>query len=109
MTRLDWLQEVYKDYCDKHGLDHVSTCEQSGLTPEQWTWIERFNEQWDKAQEESDVKRMAQNSETFKVELTSEELFEIFLLSSENLKRAFRVWIYKPIRQKILATGGVDT
>ena len=65
MTELDWLQEVYKDYCSKHGLDHVSTCEQSGLTPEQWTWIERFNEQWDKAQEESDVKRMAQNSETF--------------------------------------------
>lgn len=50
MTRLDWLQEVYKDYCDKHGLDHVSTCEQSGLTPKQWDWIDVFNDLWDEAQ-----------------------------------------------------------
>ena len=47
---LDFLQEVYKDYCDKHGLDHVSTCEQSGLTTEQWKWIEEFNVLWDQAQ-----------------------------------------------------------
>ncbi len=50
MTRLDWLQEVYKDYCDKHGLDHVSTCEQSGLTPKQWDWIDVFNDLWDEDQ-----------------------------------------------------------
>jgi len=47
---LDFLQEVYVDYCDKHGLDHVSTCEQSGLTTEQWKWIEEFNVLWDQAQ-----------------------------------------------------------
>jgi len=47
---LDFLQEVYKDYCDKHGLDHVSTCEQRGLTTEQWKWIEEFNVLWDQAQ-----------------------------------------------------------
>ena len=50
MTELDWLQEVYKDYCSKHGLDHVSTCEQSGLTSKQWEWIDQFNNYWDEAQ-----------------------------------------------------------
>ena len=50
MNELDWLQEVYKDYCSKHDLDHVSTCEQSGLTPKQWKWIDRFNNYWDEAQ-----------------------------------------------------------
>ena len=50
MNDLDWLQEVYKDYCSKHDLDHVSPCEQSGLTPEQWKWIDQFNNYWDKAQ-----------------------------------------------------------
>ena len=54
MSELDWLQEVYKDYCSKHGLDHVSTCEQSGLTPEQWEWIENFNQRWDYGQSQSD-------------------------------------------------------
>ena len=47
---LDFLQEVYKDYCDKHGLDHVSTCEQRGLTTEQWKWIEEFDVLWNQAQ-----------------------------------------------------------
>jgi len=47
---LDFLQEVYKDYCDKHGLDHVSTCEQSGLTTEQWKWMEEFDVLWNQAQ-----------------------------------------------------------
>ena len=47
---LDFLQGVYKDYCDKHGLDHVSTCEQRGLTTEQWKWIEEFDVLWDQAQ-----------------------------------------------------------
>ena len=47
---LDFLQEVYVDYCDKHGLDHVSTCEQRGLTTEQWKWIEEFDVLWDQAQ-----------------------------------------------------------
>ncbi len=47
---LDFLQEVYKDYCDKHGLDHVSTCEQTGLTTEQWKWMEEFDVLWDQAQ-----------------------------------------------------------
>ena len=32
MNELDFLVEVYVDYCDKHGLDHVSACEQTGLT-----------------------------------------------------------------------------
>ena len=50
MTQLDFLQEVYSDWCDKHGLEHVSTCEQSGLTSKQWIWIERFNELWDYTQ-----------------------------------------------------------
>ena len=45
---------------------------------------------------------------TYKIELTQEELFEIFLLSDENLQRGFRPSIYKPIRDKILATGAVD-
>lgn len=47
---LDFLQEVYKDYCDKHGLDHVSTCEQTGLTTEQWKWMEEFDVLWNQAQ-----------------------------------------------------------
>ena len=47
---LDFLQEVYKDYCDKHGLDHVSTCEQSGLTTEQWAWLAEFDVLWEQAQ-----------------------------------------------------------
>ena len=50
MNGLEWLVEVYVDYCDKHGLDHVSTCEQSGLTTDQWKWIEEFNVLWDQAQ-----------------------------------------------------------
>ena len=50
MNELDFLVEVYVDYCDKHGLDHVSTCEQSGLKPEQWDWIDVFNDLWDEAQ-----------------------------------------------------------
>ena len=54
MTHLDFLQEVYKDYCNKHGLEHVSTCEQSCSTPEQWQWIQNFNELWDYAQSQSD-------------------------------------------------------
>lgn len=54
MTQLDFLQEVYKDYCNKHGLKHVSTCEQSCSTPEQWQWIQNFNELWDYAQSQSD-------------------------------------------------------
>jgi len=51
MNELDFLQEVYLDYCDKHGLDHVSTCEQSGLTPKQWKWIDQYNNYWDEAQD----------------------------------------------------------
>ena len=47
MTQFDFLQEVYEDYCTKHGLEYVSTCEQSGLTPEQWEWIENYNKLWD--------------------------------------------------------------
>lgn len=47
---LDFLQEVYVDYCDKHGLDHVSTCEQTGLTTEQWKWMEEFDVLWNQAQ-----------------------------------------------------------
>ena len=54
MTQLDFLQEVYKDYCNKHSLAHVSTCEQSCSTPEQWQWLQNFNELWDHAQSQSD-------------------------------------------------------
>jgi hypothetical protein len=54
MTQLDFLQEVYSDWCNKHGLKHVSTCEQSCSTPEQWQWIQNFNELWDYAQSQSD-------------------------------------------------------
>ena len=49
---LDFLQVVYKDWCDKHGLPHVSTCEQGGgLTTEQYWWIEEFDVLWNQAQE----------------------------------------------------------
>jgi hypothetical protein len=54
MTQLEFLQEVYSDWCDKHGLEHVSTCEQSCSTPEQWQWLQSFNELWDHAQSQSD-------------------------------------------------------
>ena len=54
MTQLDFLQKVYSDWCDKHNLKHVSTCEQSCSTPEQWQWIQKFNELWDYAQSQSD-------------------------------------------------------
>jgi len=47
---IDFLQVVYSDWCDKHGLAHVSTCEQSGLTTKQWEWLEEFDVLWDQAQ-----------------------------------------------------------
>ena len=46
MNGLEWLVEVYVDYCDKHGLDHVSACEQSGLTDKQKEWIEHYQDRW---------------------------------------------------------------
>ena len=47
---IDFLQVVYSDWCDKHGLAHVSTCEQSGLTTKQWEWLEEFDVLWNQAQ-----------------------------------------------------------
>ena len=47
---IDFLQVVYSDWCEKHGLAHVSTCEQSGLTTKQWEWLEEFDVLWDQAQ-----------------------------------------------------------
>ena len=47
---IDFLQVVYSDWCYKHGLAHVSTCEQSGLTTKQWEWLEEFDVLWDQAQ-----------------------------------------------------------
>ena len=47
---LDFLQEVYVDYCDKHGLDHVSACEQRNLTTKQWAWLAEFDVLWEQAQ-----------------------------------------------------------
>ena len=46
MNRLEWLVEIYVDYCDKHGLDHVSACEQDGLTDKQKEWIEYYQIRW---------------------------------------------------------------
>ena len=53
MNRLEWLVEVYVDYCDKHGLDHVSACEQSGLTDKQKEWIEHYQDYWIEAEDRS--------------------------------------------------------
>lgn len=71
MNELDWLQEVYKDYCSKHGLDHVSTCEQSGLTPKQWEWIDQFNNYWDEAQNK---RAMNKKLESKVLDLAEEQL-----------------------------------
>ena len=51
MNRLEWLVEVYVNYCDKHGLDHVSACEQSGLTDKQKEWIEHYQDYWIEAED----------------------------------------------------------
>ena len=51
MNGLEWLVEVYVDYCDKHGLDHVSACEQSGLTDKQKEWIEHYQDYWIEAED----------------------------------------------------------
>ena len=51
MNGLKWLVEVYVDYCDKHGLDHVSACEQSGLTDKQKEWIEHYQDYWIEAED----------------------------------------------------------
>ena len=51
MNELDWLQEVYCDYCDKHGLEHVSACEQDELTDKQKEWIDHFSDYWIEAED----------------------------------------------------------
>ena len=51
MNGLEWLVEVYVDYCDKHGLDHVSACEQNGLTDKQKEWIEHYQDYWIEAED----------------------------------------------------------
>ena len=51
MNRLEWLVEVYVNYCDKHGLDHVSACEQDGLTDKQKEWIEHYQDYWIEAED----------------------------------------------------------
>ena len=51
MNGLDWLVEVYVDYCDKHGLEHVSACEQDGLTDKQKEWIEHYQDYWIEAED----------------------------------------------------------
>ena len=56
MNELDWLQEVYSDYCDKHKLDHVSACEQDGLTDKQKEWIEHYQDYWIEGQDRNDTK-----------------------------------------------------
>ena len=56
MNRLEWLVEVYVDYCDKHGLDHVSACEQSGLTDKQKEWNEHNQDYWIEEQDSNDTK-----------------------------------------------------
>ena len=56
MNRLEWLVEVYVDYCDKHGLDHVSACEQSGLTDKQKEWNEHYQDYLIEEQDRNDTK-----------------------------------------------------
>ena len=56
MNRLEWLVEVYVDYCDKHGLDHVSACEQSGLTDKQKEWNEHYQDYCIEEQDRNDTK-----------------------------------------------------
>ena len=56
MNRLEWLVEIYVDYCYKHGLDHVSACEQSGLTDKQKEWNEHYQDYWIEEQDRNDTK-----------------------------------------------------
>ena len=56
MNGLEWLVEVYVDYCDKHGLDHVSACEQDGLTDKQKEWIEHYQIRWIEEEDRNDSK-----------------------------------------------------
>ena len=54
MDAIDFLTEVYEDYCTKHGLPYVSADEQDeGLNVKHDSWLRNFSQMWDYAQEES--------------------------------------------------------
>ncbi len=52
MDAIDFLTEVYEDYCTKHGLPYVSADEQE-YDAKHDSWLRNFSQMWDYAQEES--------------------------------------------------------
>ena len=51
MDAIDFLTEVYEDYCTKHGLPYVSADEQDeGLNVKHDIWLRSFSQLWDYAQ-----------------------------------------------------------
>ena len=51
MDNIDFLTDVYEDYCTKHGLPYVSADEQclSELDERHVNWLNAFNRMWDLA------------------------------------------------------------
>ena len=50
MDAIDFLTEVYEDYCTKHGLPYVSADEQE-YNPKHDAWVKNYIKLWDYAQE----------------------------------------------------------
>ncbi len=51
MDKIDFLTEVYEDYCTKHSLPYVSADDQdtSDMDEKHVNWIHTFIEVWDLA------------------------------------------------------------
>ena len=57
MDAIDFLTEVYEDYCTKHGLPYVSADEQDeGLNVKHDIWLRNFSQLWDYAQKQSRIR-----------------------------------------------------
>ena len=48
MNSIDFLCDVYSDFCSKHKLEHVSADEQDGLNEYQQKWVTNFIDVWDR-------------------------------------------------------------
>ena len=51
MDTLEFLGDVYSDFCSKNNLEHISADEQTNLNPKQSEWIEKFIELWNEAED----------------------------------------------------------
>jgi len=53
MDKIDFLTDVYEDYCTKHSLPYVSADEQdlTDMDEKHIQWLHNFNAMWDIAQD----------------------------------------------------------